>query len=402
MKFFVDKNCINHSFQTNKTTVILNQLYQDIKAGDSFIKLQKFVNPVIKKITNISQILRPKTFNVNAFPEEIRTHIDNSMLYELTYTCSLFNREIVTSFIVEHDNPEIEIELYNMYVEKILVWLSIMNKYSSQNCSKKLHIYMYFTSLTKRLPTKSIDIIGQNNVNTAFTYTCQTDSEIVVYRKEEWFKVLMHESFHNFALDFSNMNTSDCNNRILSIFKLNSEVNLFEAYTECWAEIMNAAFCSYYLSKKRTPEEFFANFDYFINFERTYKFFQMVKTLNFMGLNYKNLYANNTQSEIARKNLYREKSNVLSYYIITTILLNNYQGFLLWCDTNNLLLLQFKKSILNITEFCNFVEKNYKTKTMVESVECMQNFIYTLGSKSKSKNIDFILNNMRMTICELG
>jgi hypothetical protein len=267
------------------------------------------------------------------------------------------------------------------------------------------------------LPASKITILNENNVNTAFTYTCPVDSEIVVFRKEEWFKVLMHESFHNFSLDFSDMNVIDCKDKILSIFKVNSDVNLFEAYTEFWAEIMNAAFCSFYLIKYTDTKddnfifkEFLKNFDFFVNFERTYKFFQMIKTLDFMGLTYLDLISNNPTAQSTRETLYKEESNVLAYYIITTILINNYQGFLSWCNTNNLSLLQFKKTTNNIDEFCNFIEKNYKTRSLIESVECMQNFLASIkndkknikASKAASVKIDYILNNMRMTLCELG
>ena len=111
-----------------------------------------------------------------------------------------------------------------------------------------------------------------------FTTTCPKDSEIVIFRKEEWFKVLIHESFHNFALDFSDMNTYECTKDILSIFPVNSEVNLYESYTEFWAEIMNALFCSFFNLKSKTNfDDFLSNFEFFINFERTYSFFQLVK-----------------------------------------------------------------------------------------------------------------------------
>jgi hypothetical protein len=191
-----------------------------------------------------------------------------------------------------------------------------------------------------------------------------------------------------------------------------SDVNLYEAYTEFWAEIMNALFCSFYLvnNKKQNQqnqyhsnlEDFLFNCDFFINFERTYKLFQMVKTLNFMGLTYKDIYSNDSHSEMMRKTLYREKSNVLSYYIITTIMMNNYQGFLSWCNLNNFALLQFKKTNANIDEFCKFIEKNYKTTSMLDSVKCMQHFYNMLKKQKRNKKMDFILNNMRMSICELG
>ena len=132
----------------------------------------------------------------------------------------------------------------------------------------------------------------------------------------------------------------------------------------------------------------------------------MVKTLDFMGLKYKDLYATGSLSVSMRETLYKEESSVLSYYIITTILMNNYQGFLSWCNVNNLSLLQFKKTTSNMDSFCKFIEKNYKTRSMIESVNCMQNF-YSAVKKSekvgkKNKTTEYILTNMRMSLCELG
>ena len=419
MSFFLEKKCINHSEQTNKTDHILKKLYHDIKRADSFIKSKEgdhFYKLNITKIHNVSQIPKPKSFSPESFPAEIREHIDKHMLYDLSYTFSLFEREISIHFVVEQSNPEYQVELYNEYIEKILVWLHVINEYASKKCSKRLALYLYFTSLKKNLPASNIHILNENNVNTAFTYTCPVDSEIVVFRKEEWLKVLMHESFHNFALDFSDMNTEECKWHILSIFKVKSDVNLFEAYTEFWAEMMNAVFCSYYFANNKTHEsgdalieEFLVNCEFFINFERTFKFFQMVKTLNFMGLKYKDLYNNTSLSQSTRETMYKEDSNVLSYYIITTILMNNYQGFLSWCNTNNLSLLQFKKTTQNISSFCHFIEKNYKTRSMIESVNCMQHFYSDVKngkinkiSKKNKQLLEFILNNMRMSVCELG
>jgi len=412
MNFFLENKCISHLPQNAKTKTIFKKIYDDLKEADAFIKNAKmkegnnFYKLNITKIVSVSQILKPKTFSPESFPVEVRQHIDNLMTYNLSYTFSLFDREIKINFIVEDNSPEYQIELYNDYIEKILVWLYIVNEHSSKKCSKKIVVYLYFTSLTKVLPKSNLNYLSEINVNTAFTYTCNTDSEIVVFRKEEWFKVFIHESFHNFALDFSDMNNEECKNKILSIFNVKSDVNLYEAYTEFWAEMMNTMFCSFYLVKHKQYHlglnEFLFNCDFFINFERTYKLFQMIKTLNFMGLTYKDLYSNDHHSELMRKTLYREKSNVLSYYIITTVMMNNYQGFLSWCNLNNFTLLQFKKTNANVNKFCKFIEKNYKTTSILDSVKCMEHFFTVFKKQKKSKQVDFVFNNMRMSICELG
>jgi len=418
MSFFINNKCINHSKPTKKTNIILLQLYNELKIANNYIQTRKnkegngFYKLKITKINSAHQIPKPKQFNADSFPVEVQTQIDTFVSYDLSYTFSLFNREQVIHFLVEDKNPELSIEVYNEYVDKILAWLYIINEYASKQCAKKLTLFIYMTSLKKKLPTSNIDIINQNNVNTAFTYTCPVISEIVIFRKEEWFKVLMHETFHNFALDFSDMNTRQCNKTILSIFKVTSEVNLFESYTEFWAEIMNAIFCSFYLLEDEdNEEEFLSNCEIFINFERTYGFFQMVKTLNFMELKYKDLYSNTTESRLLRETMYKEKSNVLAYYIIRLILMNNYQGFLSWCSINNLSLLQFKKTSNNLVEFCKFIEKNYRTKSMIYGVDCMEQFFNNLKKTRSQKinkidkkveNADIILKNMRMSICELG
>ena len=406
MSFFMKNNCVPHISQTKYVDEILKELYNEfIDAHNYLINLKKhiFYNINIKKITHISQISRPKNFNSNSFPEDIRNHIDNLSLTEISYTFSLFDRKITIHFIVEEAVEEHNLDIYNRYVDTIILWFYILNEYGSKKCSSTFTIFLYFTSLEKSLPNSNIDILDQIHVNTAFTTTCPINSEIVIFRKEEWFKVLIHESFHNFALDFSDMNTNESTKDILSIFPVSSEVNLYESYTEFWGEIMNALFCSFLnLKNKSNVEEFLSNFEFYINFERTYSFFQLVKSLEFMGLNYKNLYSESKQSEILRNTLYKEKTNVLAYYVIKTILINNYQGFLIWCKQNNFSLLQFKKTTTNQREFCNFIRKNYKTKTMIENIKSSEICLQKVKNIKNNKNKKYLLTNMRMTICELG
>jgi hypothetical protein len=409
MSFFMKNNCVNHISQTKNTDEITTELYKEIIDSYNYlidlkrVKKNNFYNISIKKITNVSQISRPKNFNSNSFPEDIRNHIDQLSLSEISYTFSLFDRKIILHFIVEELEVEHKLDIYNRYVDAIIMWFYILNEYGSNKCASTFTIFFYFTSLEKKLPVSNISILDQINVNTAFTTTCPKDSEIVIFRKEEWFKVLIHESFHNFALDFSDMNIYESTKDILAIFPVNSEVKLFESYTEFWAEIMNALFCSFFnLKNKSNSEEFLSNFEFYINFERTYSFFQLVKILDFMGLNYKNMYSQTNQSEILRNTLYKENSNVLAYYIIKTILINNYQGFLYWCKTNNFSLLQFKKTSSNQKEFCNFIRRNYKTKLMLDNIKSSEVCLQKVKKEKKYKYQKFLLTNMRMSLCELG
>jgi hypothetical protein len=407
MLFFTQNKHINNVKQTKRTDIILDELYNDILNAYKYLLFLKqkgsYYTITIKKVLTSSQISKPQNFNSNSFPEMVRKHIDELTVSEITYNFSLYGRNIKVNFIVEEDDIELKLETYNKHIDSIIMWLYILNQYASKQCANSIVIYLYFTSLEKTIPNSNIFILDEINVNTAFTTTCPKDSEIVVFRKEEWFKVFIHETFHNFGLDFSDMNNNEAHKCILDIFKVESNVNLYEAYTEFWAEIINALFCSFFsLKNKNDVDTFLSNAEFFINFERTYSFFQLVKTLDFMGLTYKDLYSESDRSRINRENLYKEKTSVLSYYIIKTIMINNYQGFLSWCKTNNLSLLQFKKTLKNQIEFCNFIENNYKSTSMLNGISETKSFLNDMRKKSKRMNLSYILSNLRMSICELG
>jgi hypothetical protein len=393
---FLSKN--KHVFYeniTNKSKSLLKEIYDVLVDAD---KIEPQYTIAVKKIAHSSQIIKPSNFGANSFPKIIIGHINEYMMTEISFTFSLYDRNVKVYFVVEKDAKDLNIDLYKRYMKSITMWIYVLNIYSSKKCARNINIYFYFTSLKKSLPTSNSNILDETNVNTAFTTTCPKDSEIVVFRKEEWFKVFIHETFHNFGLDFSMMNNDTINKCILSIFKVESYVNSYESYTEFWAEIINAAFCSFH-TNKNDVDDFLINIEMYINFERTYSFFQLVKTLEFMGLTYNDLYSNSKHSSMLREKLYKEKTSVLSYYIIKCVLMNNYQGFLQWCSKNNSPLLQFTPTVENQDKFCEFIEKNYKTRSMLYGVHETDLFLSKLRKKKGNK---YLLNNMRMTICELG
>ena len=418
LSFFTNNKYIHHIKNTPVTNNILLKIYYDILNSYKYlqsIKKNDTYEYEITKIQNALEITKPKNFNYRSFPQVIREHIDDLSFSEISYSFSLFNRNIKIIFVVEDPNIELKIKTYNKYVDSIIMWLHILNLYSSKQCANELVIYFYFTSLEKKLPESNIQILDEKHVNTAFTTTCPKDSEIVIFRREEWFKVFIHETFHNFGLDFSDMNNDNCHNYLLNIFKVKSFVNSYEAYTEFWAEIINALFCSFYSLKEKDIEkggsnnekDFLSNAEFFINFERCYSFFQLVKVLDFMGLSYEDLYFNRTESRLLRETLYKEKTNVLSYYVIKTVMMNNYPSFLSWCNKNNLSLIAFKKTIANQKRFCEFIEKNYKSASMLENINNSELFLEQLKKKKNNAAINskmkhFLLTNLRMTICELG
>jgi len=397
LSFFMDNKCIQ-PIHTHKKQWILH-IFSLVKEADKWLQKQKRENPGWIQRSIGSNIPKPATFDRSSFPHKVMEHIDRFSRTTVSYTFSLFHRNIVVHFILE--KGEKEIDKYNEYIERIVLWLYIVHAHSSSSCSRELHLFLYQTSLLKELPTSKETILDEHNVNTAFTYTCPRVSEIVVYRKEEWFKVLIHETFHNFALDFSDMREQMeyCNKRILRMFHVESEVNLYETYTESWARIWNAVFCSYFSMnhKKRDELYFLSTFDILMRIEIIFSFFQMVKILYFMGLRYTDIVSKTLSS-----NAYREKTNVLAYFIISLVILDQYEDFLSWCSTNNGVhnIFAFRKTQKSLQSFCDFIEKKYKDPSLLRGVECMESFLSNMKPR-EHKNV-FLLKNMRMTATEWG
>lgn len=384
--------------ETSQSTInMLSVLCNDIREAHFVVTSQVKLTHTIKHIHNVNQIPKPQQFREDSFPDDVILHINDTITTNHCFTFSLQNRSYTVYFLLEQpdDNP------YEQYVNLIAMWLYIAHKYNHDTrCAHNTTLYLYMTSLQKRLPKSNINILNQNHVNTAFTYSCPRDAEIVVFRKEEWFKVFIHETFHSFGLDFSTMNNDEVHAYILRLFDVSSEVNAYEGYTEFWAEIMNALFCAFYATRSQ-PELHISTALYFIHLESLYSLFQLTKILHFMGLKYQDLYVHNKKSIILRKTMYKEHTNVLAYYVIKGVLMANWSSFLDWCQTHNPRWLAFKRTATNQKEFCQFIERKYKSKSTLaqinKSVELLSRLL------KKKKNIKpFVLNTMRMTICELG
>jgi len=121
-----------------------------------------------------------------------------------------------------------------------------------------------------------------------------------------------------------------------------------------------------------------------------------------MNLFYEYLYENESYAHSLREKFYKENTNVFAYYIITSILIYNYQEFILWCHINNTNLMQFKKTLSHQKEFCKFIEKRYKKRSFLKDMNCIHLFLINNENKYNKTNKDlYILNNLRMTLCEI-
>jgi hypothetical protein len=410
-------HCINHSKLTNKCENVIKTIYNHMTDGYQLVYNEKnrqgntfFYNLQITQIDirKKTQIPKPTTFSSNAFPETIKNHIDTNIVSYIKYNITFLNKIVTICFLTEDIISTYDIHQFNYYIDNMLVWIYLLNLYSTEQCRgvQNLNIFIYLTSLEKVLPNNQTIILDEEHVNTAFTFSCPTNkSEIVIFRKEEWFKVFIHETFHNFGLDFSEMNINECKRILSSLFPVNSELKVYEAYSEFWARIMNTIFFSYIScinNKKYGFQNFVNHFNKSINNEITYSLIQANKVLLFMNLIYEHLYEDDNYSSLIREQMYKENTNVFAYYIITGILMSHYQEFILWCHVNNTNLFQFKKTISHQKDFCMFIKKHYKKRSFLKDMNCIHLFLLSIINKhNKTASETYFINNLRMSLYDI-
>ena len=365
----------------------LLHFYKNIRAGERYVASLTNIKKTLVEIISIYDMPKPMLWNSEFLPKEIRLFIKENSVIRLTYKSLINNKYITLHFFIYSNITENNIEMYDNYARLVFIWVYILSLYSFKKCSKYLDIYIFLTPFKKNLPNSKITTLDISHVNTAFTTAgCNNKGEIVIFREEEWFKVLIHETFHNFGLDFSTMNTDKLKKKVKDIFPIASEFQLTETYCETWARIINCMFSAYeLLDDKKDWESYLSYSNLFLQIERVFSISQCNKILKFMDISYSDLYDG---LDSWQKSQYREKSNVFCYYILTSILMNDYLNFLDWCNKNNMGFLRFTNSMKNLENFGVLIEEEYDTESFLGALDCI-------------KIINSMSNSTRMSVLEL-
>jgi hypothetical protein len=247
--------------------------------------------------------------------DSIKSHIKELKKYITEVQLIVGERKYTIFFI------NTRLEPVDNYVKWINTWLHVATLYARPDCSKTVLVYLYLTDLKKILPKKNKIKLNAENANTAFTTSCQLETEIILYRREEWFKVFIHESFHNLGLDFIG---KPINKNLLQIFPINSEFKLYETYTEMWAELMNIIFINVATGKSFNKSQL----EKHIQIERKFSLMQSAKILNHFGITYSDILTGKAKEK------YKEDTEVFCYFILKTILLYNCNDFIEWLDNH--------------------------------------------------------------------
>jgi len=301
---------------------------------------------------NISRIMDKNNILFNPPKEREILH----KIYDNPFICIDIIQEIETNNIIHEkyliDNKHnIDIFLLDEINKPDLNLIAIIIDFLKTISGKEynVNLVIIFTNHKKIITHK---ILNCSNINSG---SSQPTHIITCYRKEEFYKVLLHELIHYYKFDFyyTDKYYEKLEEKLL-VPKIEGIDRLNECYTESFTIILFSCFLSLYYKKKTIQE--------YINNEINFSLFQIAKILKLNE-------AKNFNEYLENKIIIKQKTSVRSYFFIKLFLL------------------------LNIDEFINFFNENYyiENKRLLDFGDLI-NSSYTKINKSVIDKINYYIN----------
>lgn len=296
-------------------------------------------------------------------------------------------------YIVEDARHKSHKRTFAIYLRYIVAWLRFASSIASPHCATELRAYLLLSDAKKFMPDFHSDTVDVIHANTAFTTSCSSQNTIFLFRREEWFKVFMHETFHCMGLDFSaGSEQDDSNDRMRALFKAlepSTDVRLYETFCEMWAELSNLMFCLFTTREGKCLPFSERRFRKALFREQLFSIYQSNKLLCRAGFTYSELFA-----PPSSKPAYKENTQAFSYYVLKSVLIWNVDDFIQWCEKWNngkTAPIQFPSN--QVSNYCDFVETLSKSASYKAATESHIVMLYSGDAARKNA----ILNTLRMT-----
>ena len=355
------------------------KLYKLIGEGLKYYDRTNQNNMTLTVLTGDNMIMKAAGIY---FPNQIQEHIKTNLYKQLHYRYHFPNDRIMNVYFGLLDKQIVNYQAYHDMMRLVISWAYTCIKYSYKVCSRRQTIYFYLTDFKKILPHSNITTLDYNHINTGVTTRCAENNETIIYRKEEWFKVYIHEMMHSYGFDISDTYRGMISEEIKKLFEIKSSMKIEEAYVEVWARIINSGYASYFAAENE--KDFEQLFLFTMEVERLFAVIQAQKVLGFMNLSYDLVVTKGTRIAY---NLYRERTNVFSYYILTAMFLNKPYDFMRFCSKINKKWLRFDNTVKAVKELESYIKSNYKDDA----------FLKNIRRKYKTRN-----RGLRMTLIEVN
>ena len=397
---------------------LLNSIYDlldiDLQNISKFRRV--FGNNTREYKTLIENVYKKHLTNNKYIDVKVKEYIRNKQGSLVIYQLPFKDKTISINLIkYSKISPKLLANFDNL-IRNMMAQIYLISTLTKNNtCSKdNLNIYLFLTPFKRELEKSQEKVLGAYNINGGFCNGCVSNGEIVVYRQEEIFKVFSHELVHNFGLDtyiwdfmfqvkVENSKQNKMYYKFLNNFNLprENELGIQECLVEFWGEFFNNAIYSFVYSKNCNLSTYNQEFKFYkqifetiMKFEIIHSFLQTTKIIYHNRITYVGLFSKN-QSPI-----YREKTHIFSYYMLKLFLLFDYKEFInsqISVTGENALL--FNKSLQNMQKFFNYMISVSKYESVILNFKFMRE-VYMSIRVVKDKNINFLLNNLRMSVLE--
>jgi len=348
-------------------------IYKQIK--QSYLEVIKI--KLNKKVINNNYKLKTNKF----ISKNIVNSINNTVKEYYNFSCKLNDLNVNINYAKlqsDYNIEKIKNDIYN-----ILACLYLIKSFCKKSDFNNINIYLYKTKFSKHLPQNNVKILDCEHVNSGYTLLGNSYRDLIIYREEEWFKVFIHECFHAFKLDFNGELSKEASDKINKIIPIKNTIKIEEAYSETWAKILNC--CIYSYTTTHNVKKFIKTCVLILKYEIYYSIIQMNKVLLYNNIIYD--YINDNKTNKINLSTYIEKSNVFSYYVISTILLFNYREFIKLTLENNETICNFNKTTENIDNLVSFIERKISKKRFIKIIHLFQNHHIIFNNNALSMSL---------------
>jgi hypothetical protein len=269
----------------------MEKYYNYLKYIDNIIPITN-IKPISNNI-NFTKIVGGRFISKNIQDEILTQNIYKYYEFYYNNQRSKIKGKIIFGIINLNNLPKIIKKLE--IVSKILIFLALIS-----SKKKDLLAYIFLSNNKKR---SNGHIFDPENINSGYTTFSMLDEYIVVYREEEFIKVLIHEAIHFFELDTKFRQFGVLQDYLP--YKFKSDDIITEAFTDFYAINYYIIFICLYNNKKKYS-------DFIKVYQKQFEFIksQAIKIIQLSKVNQTNTIINTT--------------NVFSYFVLKYILFEIY------------------------------------------------------------------------------
>jgi len=328
-------------------------------------------------------------------PDRIREFIQKRTGETLTTSISARGVTLklhVTRYTDTWDDSE-----WNRTLMVIATALWILTESQTKGTKKTIEASVFLTPFKKHFPRGSLQAVSPDNVNSGVTtLEVGMPAEVVVFRQQEWIKVLIHELMHALRLGMTAVSERTVDSVVAKRYGI-QDAGSDEVYIETWARIINAALTVYFMGEVE-QDAFIEAMTRVMGLEALFAVKQSKSMLAGMGVSHESLTSDDTREHAA--SLYAEETSAFAYYHLVAALLSVQGTFISWCRENNPALFGFFNTPANATRFAELVDHSSNGSAFKRLCKCVRT---GRGRKSRSPIPDrfSLVHTGRMTLMEL-